>query len=341
MSRWISVILAVALIVILPATLVLVEYTRDGPGFVKVLPDHGVHLAAGAQKSLEWLSHWSWARMWVRWDEIQTQPGTYTWDATLDDDLTALRSQGVPTLLTLITTPEWARINPQVRCSPPQPDYLDDYAAFINAVIDRYQPQAVELTNEPEVSHETIGNLDQWMGCWGPEGSYYAEMLRTVYPLIKDRHPGVIVAAGSLMLDEEHVGFWKDVLSAGGGGFYDAVSFHNYIYYPLNEYQTTESKAEYLRSLGESAPLWLTETSLLCYDEFIECGEEFQQAQADYYRYISKHHSSMGVERFFWFTLANNEWRHSDLVENRQLKPAWYEYQKVSSILNRSVRTGR
>jgi hypothetical protein len=337
MSRWIAIVLATALVLVLPSAGVFVEHIRVGPGVVTGLPSQGVQLDRGARATLHWFSNWSWARLWVRWDEIETMPGVYTWNPSLDDDITVLRRTGAPVLLTIITTPEWARIYPQVRCSPPQPGYLDDYAAFIAAVIDRYKPQAVELTNEPEVPHEVIGSLDKWMGCWGREGGYYAEMLKAVYPRIKARHPDVTVVAGSLMLDDALIDFWKDVLANGGGGNYDAVSYHGYAYYPLNEYQVIERKAEYLRSLGETAPLWVTETSLLCYDEYIECGWEFQQDQGEYYRYLVENVSSIGVERFFWYTLAANEWRHSDLVENRQPKPAWYEYKKVSSILRRGV----
>jgi hypothetical protein len=143
-----------------------------------------------------------------------------------------------------------------------------------------------------------------------------------------------------MMLDQDQAGFWKDVLAAGGTAHYDAVSFHAYVYYPLNEYQVIQDKVNYLRGLGETAPLWLSETSMLCYEEYIACGPQFELAQADYYRYLSQNYAKIGLDQFFWFTLTDNEWRHSDLVNGERPKPAWYEYWKASSILRRAANGG-
>ena len=327
--------LTVLVILVLPAILMAVEYSRVDPASQHSPPFHGVHVEEGALGQITWISNWSWARIFLRWDEIELQPGRYDWDARVDEGITLLKNAGAPLLITIITTPDWARQYPEVRCSPPLQKYIDNYAEFANAVIDRYQPHAIELTNEPEVPVEVIGNLDKWMGCWGPEGDYYAEMLKVVYPHVKGRNPEVIVLAGSLMLDDDQDDFWKDVLAAGAGGYYDGLSFHGYVYYPLNEYGLLDHKVALLRSLGETAPLWLTETRMLCYDEYIDCGVDFELAQAEYYDYLVQSYSEIGVERFFWFTVANNYWRYSDLVEGDEPRAAWYEYIKTSSILRR------
>jgi hypothetical protein len=160
-------------------------------------------------------------------------------------------------------------------------------------------------------------------------------MLGVVYPKVKARHPEVTVLAGSLMLNEDLLEFWGDVLASGAGDYYDGLSFHGYVYYPLNEYQSIDQKVALLRDLGETAPLWLTETSMLCLEWYIECGAEFERAQADYYKHLTRNGSTIGVERFIWFTLANNKWRNSDLVEKDVPRAAWYEYIKASSILRR------
>ena len=74
---------------------------------------------------------------------------------------------------------------------------------------------------------------------------------------------------------------------------------------------------------------------MLCLDWYVDCGAEFEQAHADYYDHLIRNNSTIGIERFIWFTLANNEWRNSDLVSKNVPRLAWYEYIKASSILRR------
>jgi hypothetical protein len=212
---------------------------------------------------------------------------------------------------------------------------LDEFANFINAAIDRYQPNAVELINEPEVAYNQIDrNLDYWIGCWGPHGFYYAEMLKTVYPVIKQAHPDVLVLAGSLMLNQLQEEFWPEVIQTGGSGFYDVVSFHGYSYYPINDFDIALNKATYLREIGETAPLWLTETSLLCSNN-LDCSKDFESDQARYLRYIFEKSPEYDIDLIFWFTLANNDWQNSDLVSGSLPKLSWYIYGDIASHILR------
>jgi hypothetical protein len=199
MPRKYWVVLVLLLCLMLPAVLVVIEYTQNNPARVEDLPDFGVHIEAAARRNIVWYSDLTWARLYVRWDEIELIPGNYAWKSNLDADIEVLKDHDAQLLLTIITTPDWARQYPELRCSPPTAQYLDDYAAFVIAVIDRYKPQAVELTNEPEIPNTEIGNLDKWMGCWGPEGNYYAEamslqmaavaiMMRAVFTFILITH---------------------------------------------------------------------------------------------------------------------------------------------------------
>lgn len=330
-TRVLKIILALLLAFGVLSLQPLSQYNPETAFNPKGPPPLGVHLNPNAQRDIGWLSSWSWMRAWVRWFEIEEQAGVRSWGAGLDQDIRLMKATGNPLLLTIMTTPGWASLDPALRCSPPHPKYLPAYAEFVNAVIDRYQPQAVELYNEPEPSAELVGTgMDYFIGCWGPRGDYYAHMLQVVYPLIKAEHPDVLVAAGGLALDEGQREFWPQALAFGAQGHYDVLSFHGYAFYPLNEFDVLFERADYLRTRGETAPLWVTETSLLCLDEYVDCDAKFQRDQGDYFRHLLRYSQQNQIDVFFWFTLASGGWRHSDLVEERMAKPAWYWYQAAS-----------
>ena len=295
---------------------------------IQYRPVIGVQIESNSA-SLPWLVEPSWVRKWLRWYEIELRAGVYTWGNRNDRAILEISESRNPLLLTIITTPRWARIYPEKRCSPPRPEYLDDFATFVIAAIDRYQPDAIELINEPEVAYNQLDNeLDYWIGCWGPHGYYYAEMLKTVYPAVKQAHPEILILAGSLMLEEFQEDFWPDVINTGGVGFYDVVSFHGYSYYPINDFDVALRKAQYLRDIGETAPLWLTETSLLCgYN--LPCGSEFEIDQAGYLRYVFTKSNAHDIDMVFWYTLAKNGWQNSDLVAGPEAKKSWYIYRDI------------
>jgi len=308
---------------------VLVLATLTGVNIIQS-PIMGVHIEGGNLTAYPWLVEPSWVRMWVRWTEIESEPGVYAWNSIHDEGIFGLGRSSNKIALTIITTPEWARRYPEVRCSPPAPEYMVNYVAFIIAVIERYSPDAIELGNEPEVPHYLIGDrLDHWIGCWGPDGFEYAEMLKLVYPVVKTIYPDVTIVAGSLMLDDTQQNFWPQALEAGASGFYDVLSYHAYTDYPINDFEIISRKAEFLRSIGETAPLWLTETSLLCRDEYVACENESKTQQADFIRYIMDRREKSDFDLAFWFTLANNHWNNSDLVHRREPKPVWFEYRDI------------
>jgi hypothetical protein len=203
---------------------------------------------------------------WVRrngvlWHGIEPIEGQRDWDVMsgLETELKTLSETNREVILIVRGTPDWAQTIPGYYCGPIKEDKLEAYGDFIFELVTRYSvpPYNVkywELGNEPDVNPEAV-LPDMMFGCWGePEddyygGEYYAEMLKVVYPVIKEADPEAQVLFGGLLLDcdpddppETQPGsgeyreckssrYLEGVLENEGGDYFDGVSFHAYDYY--------------------------------------------------------------------------------------------------------------
>ena len=136
-------------------------------------------------------------------------------------------------------------------------------------------------------------------GCWGDEadpyygGGAYAEMLKRVYPAIKQANPSAQVLIGGLLLDcdADHPvagrdcadsRFLEGILRNGGGAAFDIVSYHGYAFWSgKNEDWDISNPAwqprggvvlgklqlirETLARYQVDKPVLLSEAGLLCY----------------------------------------------------------------------------
>ncbi len=200
---------------------------------------------------------------WVRrnallWLEVESQPGERSWQnlAKLEAELQAAAGQDLQTILIVRGTPLFARQVAGSACGPVAADYFSDFADFLAEAVSRYSqpPYNVrywEIGNEPDVDPGLVKG-DSVYGCWGDQsdpyygGGHYGEMLKVVYPRVKAANPEVQVLLGGLLLDcdpanppETSPGsgkvkdcssgrFLEGILQAGGGAYFDAVSFHAY-----------------------------------------------------------------------------------------------------------------
>ena len=214
-----------------------------------------------------------WARVNLFWRQVEperTDPPTYRWEAT-DRRLRRLAEGGLRLIVTVRDNPSWAA---DTLCGPLRATGLAGFAQFMQAAVQRYSasPYGIrhwELYNEPD--NGDAKRLAQLGGCWGPHGRQYADMLRAVYPAIKEADPQAQVLLGGIAY-EDYDGspfvpdFLDDVLDAGGGAYFDFLGFH---YYPAfadvwNRYgNDLGGKAAYLRSelerFGLRKPLVVTE----------------------------------------------------------------------------------
>lgn len=292
----------------------------------------------------------------ILWSEIETQPGQRNWDALagLEESLTYTSSNDVAVILIVRSTPDWAQKVPGFACGPVAEEYFPAFAAFMQDLVARYSqsPYNVkyfELGNEPDVGVGVVSGNMQY-GCWGDPndanfgGGYYAEMLKVVYPAIKEANPEAQVLIGGLLLDCDpanplegrtcqEANFLEGILANGGGDYFDVVSFHGYPFFTANGIQDETNRnwgarggvvlgkinflVEVLQKYGVEKPLFLTETALLCPEWSSVCnppGDAFYTAQAQYVARLYLNVWANGVTGTIWYPFDGPGWRYSGLA---------------------------
>jgi len=181
----------------------------------------------------------SWAS--IEPDAPENGAHTYHWSGYLDSLFDELLTAGFTPIVTIQTSPQWAvedmplvdhDDNPNtppihLNCGPIDEEDLDDFAEFLQALVNRYKPggelaqqlgwpegvgiQYWELYNEPDLNPaQTDPQLALWFGaCWGgdadddgvADSKEYADMLKAAYPAIKSADPGAQVLIGGLAYD--------------------------------------------------------------------------------------------------------------------------------------------
>lgn len=334
---------------------------------------------------------------WIRrnallWSLVEPTEGMRDWAAVsqLEEELIQAAQQGQRVILIVRSTPTWAQRIEGSFCGAIKRKKFDAFAAFVRDVAARYsqppyQVKYWELWNEPDVDPALV-KPDEVYGCWGdPQddlfgGGYYAEMLMQVYPQIKSADPEAQVLIGGLLLDCDPINppetssgsgqfrdctssrFLEGILEAGGGHFFDGVSFHAYDYYygTVGQYgngnwhsswKTTGpvlmAKADYLQNLlGQygfgSKYLINSEVALLCGSSGSEdmCKTpEFASTKANYVAQAYAAALARGLRANIWYSLIG--WRGSALTD-RKLQPllAYQAYRFAAEQLGRAVYEG-
>lgn len=253
----------------------------------------------------------SWARLGNRisWKDMQPNPGdAIDWSqaAQFEDELKALHAVGMTPLVIIQEYPHWA-VDPYgwygqpTSCGPLRADMFDEFAEFMQAVVNRYKAPMYnvhnwELGNEPDVDPGLLPAPDWGFGCWGDitdpfyGGRFYGEMIKVVGQAIKQADPTATVWLGGLLLDtpetiDPNRGkpelFLKGVLEVGAAPFFDVVGYHWYppYYNTMEDHDLsrgkwaewgggTIGKAQFLRQTmeeyGVDKPVVLNETGLIC-----------------------------------------------------------------------------
>ena len=183
-----------------------------------------------------------WLSVFISWDMIEATKGSYDWSFT-DVVLAKAAAQGYQMMVTVTGNPGWAAQN---WCGPV--DDLPALAEFMRRAVARYSapPYNVlhwSLYNEPD-SFDPAAGLG---GCWGlpyprptplpPKlgGAAYGNMLKAVYPAVKQANPEALLALGALAYDyfPEDGGtfdpyFFDELLKSGANKYFDMLNFHYY-----------------------------------------------------------------------------------------------------------------
>ena len=213
-------------------------------------PDEAIDLAARAG--------FGWIKQQVRWDEIEGVRGAYAWKC-IDDVVELAHAKGLKVLLSVTTTPRWARTWTAGEPGPPDADLL---ANFVVSMAKRYKGRihAIEVFNEPNLAVEWGNHLNP---------GYYVQMLIAASQAIKRVDLNIMVISaglaptrwndwGTAIDDTEYMrligrdaAYYADCISAH---FNDGTSS------PLVPRSPFEQLVTGYRQLtGESKPICLTE----------------------------------------------------------------------------------
>jgi hypothetical protein len=259
----------------------------------------------------------------ANWDQVEPQQGVRIWSQALDTSMAYYRANGYKVLLNTQHAPTWARLYPDLDCSPPASAYIDDWIRFVDDLIERYKPEAIELFNEPEA----LPGGAFWTTCFGDNPIYYASIVSQAYQQLKPKYPAIVFVAGALILGNDFDRAWIHLFIENLVGI-DAISFHSFNYDSNISSGLLESKRDYLAGLT-NYPLWLTESALLCKPEW-ECGEAFRERQAIYLR-NSFEYAVGHLAAYFWYSHNNVDWNNCELINEykRRWYPAWFQFEQL------------
>ncbi|MBK8137726.1 MAG: hypothetical protein IPK52_18240 [Chloroflexi bacterium] len=133
-----------------------------------------------------------WVKIQVRWEDAEPEKGVYNLQP-LTMALRMAKQQRVKVMLSIVTTPTWAREDgvDLERHGPPA-DY-QDYVNFVVELMNKYGDrfQAIEVWNEQNLDRE-------WTSVRGLRAEDYVQLLRQTYQAVKQINPQMIVISGAL-----------------------------------------------------------------------------------------------------------------------------------------------
>jgi hypothetical protein len=325
----------------------------------------------------------------ISWRELQPEESDpINWDllAGFETELRTLRAANITPIVIVIDYPRWATDNTvredgvPTSCGPLLPERYDDFARFMQALVQRYMVPEFnvhiwEMGNEPDIDPNLIVP-DSHFGCWGDandpfyNGRAYGQMLRTVAPVIRAMDPRAQIWVGGLLLDspntvDGNIGqpedFFRGILETGAATSFDVVAYHAYIRYRSNRTDrdiTSETawdalggilrgKARFLRTIMEEydidKPLFITETGQICdwCDQYPSYLLNFFDMQANMPARSFPRAMSEDISGFIWYTLDGPGWNNGGLLdENQAPKPAYLSYQAFINIAGHANFTG-
>ncbi|MGY4707351.1 hypothetical protein ACVNPS_06305 [Candidatus Bipolaricaulota sp. J31] len=199
--------------------------------------------------------------------------------------------------------PMWPR-RPQTRGKPCD---MEAYAAFVRALVERYDGDGVddmpgleypikywEVANEPEMQEPP---LVFFQGT--PED--YLELLEVTYRAIKEADPEAKVVQGGMAgMEGFMVEFWEPILAAGGGEYFDIANIHSIDH---GEHLNLPQFKAFLSAHGIEKPIWVTEVQFGLHTAGDDSPEELARVLARSYVYALAN----GVEKLFYVQLKMPE----------------------------------
>jgi len=252
-------------------------------------------------------------RQEVRWDKIQPEPDTWSWEST-DTTIDAVTGAGMEVIGLLAYGNPWATQATEDDHFFP-PDDPEDYAAFAAAAADHYAGRVDrwEIWNEPNAGWRF---WKQDPPVLEGDPAAYAALFVAAARAIHEVQPGAEVMIGGTFFHEQvipgAISFLSEAAEAEPALFdeADALAFHPYPLYPPRvppeaatdgEIPLWEMTAQLRALAGDQLPLVATELGWPSWDSVSE------EEQASWLiREVALAHAS-GVRDVCWYTLADGD----------------------------------
>jgi hypothetical protein len=133
----------------------------------------------------------NWIKQQVRWEHVEPGQGEFNW-GLIDGIIDTAHREGLYVMLSVVTSPEWARVNSGGGSHGP-PDNYEEFGRFLGQLVDRYQGkiQAIEVWNEQNLDRE-------WRSPNGLNAADYVRLLQIANREIRARDPNIIIISGAL-----------------------------------------------------------------------------------------------------------------------------------------------
>jgi uncharacterized repeat protein (TIGR02543 family) len=307
----------------------------------------------------------------IKWSDVQPDNNTdFIWSnvAVHELNIEAASDAGMEVILVISGTPSWAQKYPGYTCGPMTEATIPAFANFMAELVSRYSasPYNVkyfELWNEPDEFRESVNPAHQVFGCWGEPtdttyygGRHYGQMLKAVYPAVKQAVPEAQIVMGGLLLPCppgadpycNMSNFFKGVIEEeklAGQNIFDYANFHGYTTYnpegnPIpgqtQGYTTgilmekneswwagtagmVEGKLLYIKEVmgSNQKPIFMTEAALV--DQYERSGSNvtlFEARKADYLVWVYTRNIARGIDATTWYHLDNYGWNQSGLLDS-------------------------
>ncbi|RAU98169.1 S-layer homology domain-containing protein [Paenibacillus sp. YN15] len=235
----------------------------------------------------------------MHWDKVEKSKGVYTFSDDIEAYMQALKDRNMNPFIIFSFTNALYDNN----STPYSDEGRQAFANYGKAILDKYGDQIkwVEVYNE---FNHTYG--DRGDGPADSLPSYYYELLKKTYEVVKASHPEVaVIGPTSAGID---VPWLNELFGLGALPYMEAVSVHHYGY-PISPEVHYNEKLDQLIQLiqqhnnGELTPIWLTEFGYPTHNQGTGISEKGQSNNLVKGHVIAM---SKGVEKGFWYDFMND-----------------------------------
>lgn len=216
----------------------------------------------------------------IQWNELERQIGVYDFTGIKGGYLKDVKENGEELLmLAWAGNPLYASCEGNWRGMPTAKEDMEAFGRYVLECIEESDGAitSVEIWNEPNY-YSVFNVLER-----GPE--VYTELIKTVYPMIKEKYPDVtVVGPGLTGISKEWL---EPIFAAGGGDYLDAVSVHAYDWsgdIRFDNYrESLPVRQELMEKYNVDAEVWYTE---LGWDRTRTSEENQAKYLIEYYTFI-------------------------------------------------------